>query len=139
MKKIIFYLLIFYIVYVIGLKVNYNNDIDFYIGDRVGKYYYFQSYNRFDDIMNIIEDNIVISDRKIQNILVKSNNIYINLNSFIIDKNSYGKVKEVLSYLRYYNKENIVIKLREEDCIEDKRFNMWILGLKDKYDIIIAR
>lgn len=139
MRKILFLLFIFFVVYIIGFKVNYNDNVDFYVGKKVGKYYFIKKEVRIEDLKHSIRDNINIYDKKIQTILVKSNNVYIDLNYFILNKNSFKNSEELFDILRYYNKENIVVKLRKENTIMDKKFNIWILSLKDKYDIIIMR
>lgn len=138
MRKIFFYLVIIFMIYVIGYNVNYNNNDDFYIGTSVGNYY-INDELRVEDITNCIKNNISVNNRKIQNILIKSNNIYIDLNGLILNKNSFTNITKLLNLLRYYNKDNIIIKLRKEENILDKKINMWILSLKDKYDIIVKR
>lgn len=139
MKKILFIIFILSIVVLIGLKVNYKSNYDISIGDNNSYYNYMYNDTRIEDIISDIEDNIRIKDKNIQNILVTSNNIYINLNNLYINNKSIYYVDKLLSNIRKYSKENIIIILRKEDTIIDKTLNDMIFKLRNKYDIIIKR
>lgn len=140
MKKIIFCLTILIIVFFIGVKVNYRSNINFYMGDDYkSEYVYRYKDTRVEDIIRDIDDNIVINGKHIQNLLIRANNIYINLNDLYLNKYSIGYINELLYKLRSYSKENIIIILRNGNTIIEKKINSWIFQLKDKYDIIVER
>ena len=140
MKKIIFCLTILIIVFFIGVKVNYRSNINFYMGDDYkSEYVYRYKDTRVEDIIRDIDDNIVINGKHIQNLLIRANNIYINLNDLYLNKYSIGYINELLYKLRTYSKENIIIILRNGNTIIEKKINSWIFQLKDKYDIIVER
>ncbi len=140
MKKIIFCLIILALIIIISMKVNYKSDINLYMGDYYeNEYVYRYKDTRVEDIIRDIDDNIVIKNKHIQNLLVKANNIYFDLNDLYLNKYSIGYINELLYKLRVYSKENIIIILRKGNTIIDKNINSWIFQLKDKYDIIIKR
>lgn len=140
MKKIIICFLIVFTIICIYIYKNKKIDIVFYIGNNgYNKYKYNYIDTKIEDIIDDIDDNILISDRNIQNILVKANKIYFNLNDLILNKNSFNKVELLLKKLRIYSKEKIFVILRKDNNAFAYKINRWIFKLKDKYDIIITR
>ncbi len=139
MKKILFIIFILVVIILISLKVNYKSNYDISIGDNNSYYNYIYYDTRIEDIINDIENNIYIKDKHIQNILVTSNNIYINLNDLYINNKSLYYVEILLSKIRSYSKEKIIIILRKDDSIMSRTLNSMIFKLQDKYDIIIKR
>ena len=140
MKKIIICFLIVFTIICIYIYKNKKIDIVFYIGNNgYNKYTYNYIDTKIEDIIDDIDDNILISDRNIQNILVKANKIYFNLNDLILNKNSFNKVELLLKKLRIYSKEKIFVILRKDNNAFAYKINRWIFKLKDKYDIIITR
>lgn len=139
MKKILFIMFILSIVVLIGLKVNYKSNYDISIGDNNSYYNYIYYDTRIEDIINDIDNNICIKNKHIQNILVTSNNIYINLNDLYINNKSIYYIDLLLSKIRSYSKETIIVILRKEENIMDRTLNSMIFKLQDKYDIIIKR
>lgn len=141
MKKIIFCIIIIISIIYIYIFKNKKSNIEFFIGNNVhNKYVYSYIDTKIEDIIDDIDDNIVINDRTIQNILIKSNNIYLDLNNLILNKNSFNQIDILLKKIRLYSKEKIIVILRKDnkDSIDNK-MNNWIFKLKDKYDIIIKR
>jgi len=130
---------IFVVIVLIGLKVNYKSNYDISIGDNNSYYSYIYYDTRIEDIINDIDNNICIKNKHIQNILVTSNNIYINLNDLYINNKSIYYIDLLLSKIRSYSKENIIVILRKEENIIDRTLNSMIFKLQDKYDIIIKR
>lgn len=139
MKKILFIILITIIVIIISIMVNYKTDYNIYFGDYNNKYVYKYNDTRIEDIIDDIENNIKIKDKYIQNLLVKSNNIYINLNNLYISNHTNMNIEELLITIRKYSKEKIIVILRNEDKIIDKTINNMIFKIREKYDIIIMR
>ncbi len=140
MRKILFIIIIIISVITIYIFKNKKNNIEFYIGNNEhNKYVYKYIDTKIEDIIDDINDNILINDRYIQNILIKSNTIYFDLNNLVLNKNSFNQIEILLSKIRLYSKEKIIIILRKENGIIDNKINNWILKIKDKYDIIIKR
>ena len=139
MKKIIFIVVILLLIIIIGMNVNYNTNYDLSIGNDSSYYSYIYYDTRIEDIINDIDNNIYIKNKHIQNILVKSNNIVIDLNGLYINNKSIYYVDILLSIIRKYSKERIIIILRKENDILSNTMNNMIFKLKDKYDIIIKR
>lgn len=141
MKKIIFAVIIISLIIVIYIFKNKDSNIEFFLGNNVqNKYVYNYLDTKIEDIIDAIDDNIIINDRRIQNILIKSNIIYLDLNDLILNKNSFNQIEILLKKMRIYSKEKIIVILRNEnDSIIANRMNNWIFKLKDKYDIIIKR
>ena len=140
MRKILFIIIIIISVITIYIFKNKKNNIEFYIGNNEhNKYVYKYIDTKIEDIIDDINDNILINDRYIQNILIKSNTIYFDLNNLVLNKNSFNQIEILLSKIRLYSKEKIIIILRKENGIIDNKINNWIFKIKDKYDIIIKR
>ncbi len=141
MKKILFVIIIGFIIIIIGTRVKYNSDISLYFGNTNNSYKY--KYDYFDtrviDIINAIDNNIIINSKTIQNILVKSNVIYLDLNGIYISKDFIYDIEKLLIKIRYFTKEKLIIILRKENSFFDKNINKWIFEIKEKYDIIIKR
>ena len=140
MRKLLFIVTIGISVITIYILKNKQTNIEFYIGNNEhNKYVYNYIDTKIEDIIDDINDNVLINDRYIQNILIKSKTIYFNLNELILNKNSFNQIEILLSKIRLYSKEKIIIILRKENSIIDNKMNNWIFKLKDKYDIIIKR
>lgn len=140
MKKILFCIVILILIVIIGIKVNYKSNIIFCLGNNMdGDYIYHYQETRIEDIINDIDNNIEIGNRYIQNILVKANYIYFDLNNLSLNKYSINKIELLLEKIRFYTKEKIVVILRKEKTQLDKAINNWIFKLDDKYDIMIKR
>lgn len=138
MRKILFIIIIIISVITIYIFKNKKNNIEFYIGNNEhNKYVYKYIDTKIEDIIDDINDNILINDRYIQNILIKSNTIYFDLNNLVLNKNSFNQIEILLSKIRLYSKEKIIIILRKENGIIDNKINNWIFKIKDKYDIYI--
>ncbi len=140
MKKILFIICIIIIIITISLKVNYKAHITLSFGNNIkSNYNYLYKDTRIDDIIDDINNNKKISDRYIQNILVKSDNIYLDLNGLVIKRYDISKLNKLFETIRNFTKENVIVFLREEKNNDDKLINSWIFKIKDNYDIIIER
>ncbi len=140
MKKILFCLTILILVIVISMKVNYKDHIIFSFGNNINSNYkYYYSDTRIDDIIDDIDKNILINDRYIQNILVKADYIYLDLNGLILNSQSVINIETLLEKIRSYTKEKMIVILRKEESSIDKAINKWIFKLTDKYDIMVKR
>lgn len=140
MKKILFCITILILVIVISLKVNYKDHIILSLGNNISSdYKYYYSDTRIEDIIDDIDKNILIKDRYIQNILVKADCIYFDLNNLMLNKQSIMSVEALIDKIRSYTKEKVVVILRKEETSMDKSLNQWIFKLTDKYDIMVKR
>lgn len=140
MRKILFCITILILVIFISLKVNYKDHIIFSLGNNINSdYKYYYSDTRIEDIIDDIEKNILISDRYIQNILVKAECIYLDLNNLMLNNQSIINIETLIAKIRSYTKEDVVVILRNEESTKDKSINNWIFKLADKYDIMIKR
>lgn len=139
MKKIFFCLLIFIIIVIIGIKVNYKSNIILYFGNNKNDYNYFYNDTRIKDILIDIDNNIKIKDKYIQNILVKANYIYIDLNNLVLNYNSINEIEKLFNKIRLFSKEKIIVILSNNNEVLAKSINNRIFKIKDKYDIIIKR
>ena len=130
MKKIIFCFLIMIVIISIYFLNSKGSNITFYIGNSEhNKYVYSYIDTKIEDIIDDINDNIKIKDRNIQNILVKSNIIYLDLNGLILNKNSFQQISILLKKIRIFSKEKIVIILSRDNNIVSKKMNNWIFNL----------
>lgn len=144
MKKILFVILVLIFIVLIFMTNNYQSNIVMTFGNNKNSNYVYK-YNdtRIIDIINDINNNIKIHDRNIQNILVKADTIYIDLNG--LDINIYKILKEIenienlIITIRRYSKENIVIQLLNDDNNINNFINRRIFNIKKKYGIIIKR
>lgn len=132
MKKIIFVIVIVLTIILISVKINYHSNIDLYFGNNNSKYVYKYNNTRITDIISDIKSNIIINDKYIQNLLVKSNHIYIDLKGLEIY--SLDDIDDLFKTVRYYTKEKVYVHL-----YKDKRVNNRIFKIKDDYDIMIVR
>lgn len=140
MKKLLFITIIVIVIITISIKVNYKAHITLVFGNNMsGNYIYKYQDTRISDIVSDITDNIKIHDRYIQNLLVKADAIYIDLNDLDINKNNVKSLNDLLNIIRIYTKEKVIIILREEKNNTDTIINRWISQISDKYDIIIKR
>ena len=117
----------------------------FTIGNYNGNISYVPNYNRITDIIIDIDNNIDISNSKIQNILIKSSKIEIDLMNYINLKDYESVIKEVddieslILTIKKYTKEKIIIKLLKEKNILYEYANKKISLLAKKYDIMVVR
>ena len=100
---------------------------------------------RIPDIIRDIENNITIKDKTIQNLLVTSNIIEIDINN-LVHTNNISSILSNLNYLeilvktiRKYSKEHIKLYLLKEKTDLDKYANEKIIQILNKYDIIMVR
>ena len=140
MKKIIFYFMIFVCIILIYFKFNIREDISLCFGNDI-KCNYNYNYNdiRIDDIIRDINNNIRIRNRSIQNLIIKSNSIYIDLNNLYLNKNSFGDINKFFDVIRKFSKEKVFVILRSDNDIMSKDINIWIFKISKKYDIIVMR
>ncbi len=140
MKKLLFLIMVVIVVITISLKVNYKAHISLSFGNNIkSNYQYHYQDTRPKDITNDILDNIKISDRYLQNILVKADNIYIDLNGLLVNKNNFKDLNKLLEVMRKYTKEKITIILKDENNYDDYLLNKWIFKIKSNYDIMVER
>ena len=140
MKKILF--CIFIILSILGIYFKYNikeTSTLCFSSRKKCNFNYLYKDTRIEDIINDIENNITINGKTILNILVKSKYIYIDLNNLYLNKNSYTNIDRLLSLIRKYTKEKIVVILCKKNDISTNNMNKWIFKLREKYDIIITR
>ena len=146
MKRIINVFIIFFIIVFIYNKYSYQKPLIFSIGNRInGNYTYKYDNTRLPDIINDIKNNTMINDRHIQNILVKSSTIYLDLNDLINCNNYncvYSNIEDLnllLELIRKYSKEKIIIRLLNIDTEISDYINEKVMILAKKYDIITMR
>lgn len=136
MKKILFILFIIFIVYVIYLKNINEDNIVLSIGYDINCDYKYEINNlRVNDINDDIDNNKKIRDRYIQNILIKSNKVIVDLNKIENINNDYLYLCDLLTTIRKYNRKNIVVFLNKDNTYSNNE----IFNLIDSYDIIIKR
>lgn len=145
MKKFLFIISIILVVFTIYLFANKENQIVFSLGTNDGDINYIPKEYRITDIIIDIENNINIEGYDIQNLLVKSKHIKIDLNSYINLKDYHSVLSQVedlevlIKTIRKYSKENITFKLLDEKNILYEYANKKILLLSKKYDIMVVR
>ena len=140
MKKILFCIFIIISVLIIYFKCNIKETSTLCFSNvKKCNYNYFYKDTRIEDILYDIDNNITINGKTILNILVKSKYIYIDLNNLYLNKNSYTNIDRLLSLIRKYTKEKIVVILSKKNDISTNNMNKWIFKLREKYDIIITR
>ena len=85
MKRIINVFIIIVLIITIYNKFSYQKPLVFSLGNTInGNYIYKYNNTRVTDIINDIKNNKIIDNRNIQNILVKSSTIYLDLNSSLL-------------------------------------------------------
>ncbi len=146
MKKIITLILIVIAIIIIYYQNMTKSNIKLLFSDN-NKYEYTYVYNdtRIPDIIRDIENNITIKDKTIQNLLVTSNIIEIDINN-LVHTNNISSILSNLNYLeilvktiRKYSKEHIKLYLLKEKTDLDKYANEKIIQILNKYDIIMVR
>ena len=146
MKRIINIVIVFYLIVFIYNHFSHQKELSFSIGNAINANYIYK-YNdtKVTDIINDINNNIKINNRYIQNILVKSSIIYIDLND-LINCNSYSclytniaDLEILMSLIRKYSKEKIIIKLLSNSNEYTNYMNEKVMILAQKYDIIAMR
>lgn len=145
MKKILITLLVIISIFAIYIFTSKKHNMTFAIGLTNSDINYNPESYKITDIIIDIENNIDIDGYDIQNLLVRSNNITINLNKYIKLKDyetiisQLSDLETLLKLIRKYSKEKITIKLLEEKNILYEYANKKIILLSEKYDIIILR
>ncbi len=100
---------------------------------------------RITDIIMDIDNNITIGKYNIQNLLVSSSEIIINLNKYLNCNDYYSIIENIkdletlILTIRKYSKEQIIFKLLNEDNILTEYANKKIIILAKKYDIMVLR
>ena len=132
-------------VFLIYLSTNSRNKFVFAIGLEEGDISYNPNYYRITDIIIDIGNNINIEGYDIQNLLVRSTCIKINLNEYIVLRDYQAIVSQLedletlLELIRKYTKEDIYIILLKEENILGEYANKKIILLAEKYDIMVLR
>lgn len=145
MKKLIFMILLFILIPLIYFCAYNEKKQIFTIGNNRGNIFYIPNYNRITDIIIDIENNIDIADKKIQNILIKSSSIELDLRKYLNFKDYNSLLDEInnveilINTIRKYSKEQIIIKLLDEKNILYEYANKKILLMAQKYDIMVVR
>lgn len=146
MKRIISIVIIIYLIIFIYNKYNYQKPLIFSISNTInGNYVYKYNNTRVTDIINDIKYNKKINNRNIQNILVKSSTIYLDLNNLIECSNydcvyiNCSDIEELLIIMRKYSKERIIIRLLSQENEYANYINEKVMILAKKYDIITMR
>ena len=110
-----------------------------------GNYIYKYEDTRVTDVINDIKNNNKIDNRNIQNILIKSSTIYLDLNDLINCSNydcttaNLADLEILLDLIRKYCKEKIIIRLLSQDNDITSYTNEKVMILAKKYDIITMR
>lgn len=140
MKKILFCTFIIFMVIYIYFEFNNEQKHSFCFSNTIEcDYNYKYRDTRIEDIIYDIKTNKIINGKNIQNLFIKSDTIYIDLNNLYLNKNSFSSIDKLLDMIRLYSKEKIVVILSNKKSISDNNINKWIFKIKDKYDIIIKR
>ena len=146
MKRIIIVTLVFYLVIYICNKYPNKDKLVLSFGNNInGNYNYYYNNTRITDIINDIKYNKKIDNRNIQNILVKSSIIYLDLNNLFYDTN-YDTIKTNLSDLntlinlikKYFNGKINIILLKGKNELTDYANQKVMINYK-KYDIMFLR
>ena len=145
MRKIFFVVFILILISVIYFCTYKKSTIHFSIGNLNGDISYVPEYTRITDIIIDIENNINVDGNKIQNLLVKSFRIELDLTNYVKFENYndvitvINDVEDLIINIKKYTKEKIMINLLEEKNILYEYANKKILLLGKKYDIMILR
>lgn len=145
MKKIIILLVLLIVIFSIYLCTNNRKALVFSIGLDDGNITYNPEDYRVTDIIIDIGNNINIEGYDIQNLLVRSTCIKINLNEYFYLKNYQSIISQIsdlenlFKIIRKYTKEDIYISLLDEENILGEYANKKIILLSEKYDIMILR
>ena len=146
MKRIINVFIIIVLIITIYNKFSYQKPLVFSLGNTInGNYIYKYNNTRVTDIINDIKNNKIIDNRNIQNILVKSSTIYLDLNNLINCDNynctytNISDLEKLLILIRLYSKERIIIRLLNNQNTINNYTNEKVMILAKKYDIITMR
>lgn len=145
MRKIFFVVFILILISVIYFCTYKKSTILFSIGNLNGDISYVPEYTRITDIIIDIENNINVDGNKIQNLLVKSFRIELDLTNYVKFENyndvitGMNDVEDLIINIKKYTKEKIMINLLEEKNILYEYANKKILLLAKKYGIMILR
>lgn len=145
MKKIFLLILLFLSVIIIYVFANKKQKLVFSIGIENGDINYVPTDYRITDIIIDIENNININGYDIQNLLVRSTIIYIDLNEYFYLRDYQAILEQIedletlFKLMRKYTKEKIYILLLDEVDILSEYTNKKIILLSKKYDIMVVR
>lgn len=146
MKRIINLFIIIFLIITIYNKFSYQKSLIMSFGNTInGNYIYKYEDTRVTDIINDIKNNNKIDNRNIQNILIKSSTIYLDLNDLINCSNydctttNLVDLEILLDLIRKYCKEKIIIRLLSQDNDITSYTNEKVMILAKKYDIITMR
>ena len=146
MKRIINIFIIIVLIITIYNKFSYQKPLVFSIGNNInGNYIYRYDNTRITDLINDIKNNKKINNRNIQNILIKSSTIYLDLNNLINCDNynctytNISDLEKLLILIRLYSKERIIIRLLNNQNDINNYTNEKVMILAKKYDIITMR
>ena len=146
MKRIINVSIIIFLIIVIYNKYSYQKPLILSFGNTInGNYIYKYNDTRVTDIINDIKNNAKIDNRYIQNILVKSSTIYLDLNNLINCSDydcTYTNIADLeilINLIRRYSKERIIIRLLSQENELADYTNEKVMILAKNYDIITMR
>lgn len=146
MKRIIIVTFIFYLVIYICNKYPNKDKLILSFGNNInGNYTYYYKDTRITDIINDIKYNQKINNRNIQNILVKSSIVYLDLNSLFnytnyetINTNLIDLKKMVILIKKYFKGQINIILLKGKSELVDYTNQKVMINLKN-YDIMFMR
>ena len=146
MKRIINIFIVIFLIITIYNKYSYQKPLILSFGNTInGNYVYKYNDTRVTDIINDIKNNKKINNRNIQNILVKSSTIYLDLNNLINCFNydctytNLADLEVLIDLIRRYSKEKIIIRLLSQKNNLANYTNEKVMILAKKYDIITMR
>lgn len=136
MKKLFFILCIIIIIFFLYIKYSKQDNLIMSFGSSFKSDYFYDLNNkRLKDVIYDINDNIIINDKHIQNILIKSKTIYIDISDVYNINNDYNTLVEFLDIIRKYNKNTIILYVDKSIKYEDNQIFKFI----NNYDIIVKR
>lgn len=146
MKRIIIITMVFYLVVYICNKYPNRDKLIISFGNNInGNYTYYYNNTKITDIINDIKYNHKINNRNIQNILVKSATVYLDLNN-LFNYSNYNNIKtnlvdieKLINLIKKYSKGQInIILLKDKTELADYTNQKIMISFK-KYDIMFLR
>ena len=146
MKKLLYMLILLVLVMMIYNNYSKQQKIVLTFGDGYyGNYNYVYDDTKITDLINDIKYNKKLENRYLQNILIKSSTVYLNLNN-LFNYDSYEKImvnindlENLIVLMKKYCKEQIIIQLLDGDSEYSYYANKKIRLSLEKYDIIFVR
>ncbi len=145
MKKILFLILLILIVFTIYAFTKKEEKLFFSIGEKIGDVYFDKEDMHITEVTTSIEQNELVMGKEIQNILIKSSKIEIDLNRMFY-LTTYNRIltqledlEELFILIRKYSKETIQVIPLSGSSELAQYTNKKISILCKKYDIIISR